>query len=347
MSNAETEMLRESIDRLTEGERVPAGLADRAFGHYRQRRTALRAAAATGTAVLAAAGTFAAVTAGPGAAPSIASGARPGSVHRAAAGLSAQTTAFVSVRAERALAAVQRGNLVEEIHTVGHNYPLGLVQVRVLHEHGNTYRLIEQSGATATQADSWYYRGQLREKGLDTMGRVLFDATSTTSQSPAGRRTVMKISGMGADYTSKTWWHAAAQFSLPAPSKQAPCKSAYLPPPVGSQINWAAEIRAALSCGHLRLAGHGQIGTVRAIKLVSAKVDGPYSETLWVNPVSYLPMRMTYHWLDRRAEGPGTLTSDFTWVRPTPANLGLLRATVPAGFRHTHGSGLPVPGMGI
>jgi len=90
----------------------------------------------------------------------------------------------------------------------------------------------------------------------------------------------------------------------------------------------AAEIRAALSCGRYRLAGHGQVGTVRAIKLVSEKVNGPYTETLWVDPSTYLPVRLTWHWLDHRAQGPGTLTGDFRWVRPTEANLGaLLRKT--------------------
>lgn len=343
MDNAETELLRESIDRLTQDAQVPAGLAERVFQRNRQRKIALRAGAATSAAVLAAAGLVTAVTAGPSAAPGIASG----TAHKAVSRLSAKNMAYVSARAEHALATAQRDDLIEEIHTVGHNYPLGLVQVRVLRERGNTYRVIMQSGATATQADTWYYRGQLREQGLDTMGKVLFDASSTTSQSPAGQRTLMKISGMGADYTAKTWWHAATQLSLPAAPKQAPCTSAYLPPPVGSPINWPAAIRAGLSCGHLRIAGHEQVGTVRAIKLVSVKVDGPYSVDLAVDPVSYLPLRMTWNWLDHRAQGPGSLSAAFTWARPTPANLGSLRVQVPGGFRHVHGNGLPVPGIGM
>jgi hypothetical protein len=35
------------------------------------------------------------------------------------------------------------------------------------------------------------------------------------------------------------------------------------------------------------------------------------------------------------------------WARPTSANLGSLRVTVPDGFRHTHTGGLPVPGIGL
>jgi hypothetical protein len=45
--------------------------------------------------------------------------------------------------------------------------------------------------------------------------------------------------------------------------------------------------------------------------------------TLWVNPTTYLPVRFTV----------GPLQNDFQWLRPTPANLALLRVPVPAGFR--------------
>jgi hypothetical protein len=66
MSTDIADLLQETIDRLTEGERVPGGLAERAFRRHRQRRLALGAAAATGTAVAAAAAVFvaAAMTAG-------------------------------------------------------------------------------------------------------------------------------------------------------------------------------------------------------------------------------------------------------------------------------------------
>jgi hypothetical protein len=66
MSDTETELLRASIDRLTQDERPPAGLAGRAFRRHRQRAIALRAAAA-GTAVVAAGALATAVL--PGAAP--------------------------------------------------------------------------------------------------------------------------------------------------------------------------------------------------------------------------------------------------------------------------------------
>jgi hypothetical protein len=254
----------------------------------------------------------------------------------------------VSGHTERALAAAQQGNLVEQIHTVGQNYPLGLTQVLSFPINGGgTGHLVKQAGPTASQENIWSYRGQLREQGLDPAGQPVFDATSTTSQSPAGSRTVMSVSGTGADYTSRTWWHSSLQLSLPAAAGPTACASAFLPAPVGTTLDWAAAIRTALSCGHFQVAGHEQVGPVNAIKLVSAKVNGPYKETLWVDPSTYLPVRVTWNWLDPRAQGPGTLTGDFRWVQPTQANLGALQVAVPDGFRQVHAGGLPVPGINL
>jgi hypothetical protein len=146
--------------------------------------------------------------------------------------------------------------------------------------------------------------------------------------------------------TSRTWWHGALQLSLPAAGPDA-CQEAFLPPPVGTTLDWAAEIRTALSCGHFQLAGHEQIGTADAVKLVSVKVNGPYTVTLWVDPSTYLPVRLIWNWLDPRAQGPGTLTGDFQWVKLTQDNLSALRVPVPSGFTQAAKGGLPVPGINL
>jgi hypothetical protein len=355
MSSTETKLLHDSIDRLTQDERLPAGLAGRAFRRHRQRRVALRAAAA-GTAVVAA-GVIATVAL-PGAAPRAGHQGPPAQAGAAAQTRAAQTraaqtpatltAAYVSSQTERALAAAQRENLVEEIHTVGQNYPLGLTQVLSFHlDGGGTGHVVEQAGPTASQENIWSYRGQLREQGLDAAGKPVFDASSTTAQSPAGRRTVMNVSGTGVDYTSRTWWRSSLQLSLPAAAGPDACKSAFLPPPVGTTLDWAAQIRTALSCGHFQMAGHEQIGPADAIKLVSVKVNGPYTVTLWVDPSTYLPVRLIWNWLDPRAQGPGTLTGDFQWAGPTQDNLAGLRVTVPSGFTRAAKGGLPVPGINL
>jgi hypothetical protein len=349
MSNTETDLLHDSIDRLTQDERLPAGLAGRAFRRHHQRRIALRAAAAAGTAVIAGAGMFAAV-ARPGAAPAaaVAGPARQAPAGATAPTSAALTAAYVSSHTQQALAAAERANLIQEIHTVGQNYPLGLTQVLTFPINGGgTGHAVEQAGPTASQENIWSYRGQLREQGLDAAGKPLFDASSTTTQTAAGPRTVLNVSGTGVDYTSRTWWHDALQLSLPAAAGPDACKSAFLPPPVGTTLDWAAQIRTALSCGHFQLAGHERVGPADAVKLVSVKTDGPYTVTLWVDPSTYLPVRLIWNWLDPRAQGPGTLTGDFQWVKPTQDNLGTLRVPVPSGFTQAAKGGLPVPGINL
>jgi hypothetical protein len=50
--------------------------------------------------------------------------------------------------------------------------------------------------------------------------------------------------------------------------------------------------------------------------------------TLWVNATTFLPVRVTVSgWLI-----PGRTTTDFGWLKPTPANLAMLRVKVPAGL---------------
>jgi hypothetical protein len=154
----------------------------------------------------------------------------------------ALTAAYVSSHTRQALAAAERANLIEQFHSVGQNYPLGLTQVLTVHLHdGGTGHVVEQAGPTASQENIWSYRGQLREQGLDAAGKPLFDASSTTTQTPAGSRTVLNVSGTG----------------------------------------------------------------------------------------------------------PGTLTGDFQWVKPTPDNLGTLRVPVPSGFAQAAKGGLPVPGINL
>src|SRR5437764_6856021 len=117
MSSTETDLLHDSIDRLTQDQHLPAGLAGRAFRRHRQRKIALRAAAAAGTAVIAGAGMFATV-ARPGAAPAA---AVAGPAGQAPAGAAASTSAappsatltaaYVSSHTQQALAAAERANL--------------------------------------------------------------------------------------------------------------------------------------------------------------------------------------------------------------------------------------------
>jgi hypothetical protein len=81
----------------------------------------------------------------------------------------------------------------------------------------------------------------------------------------------------------------------------------------------------------IRLAGHGAM---------------PHT-TLWVDPATYLPVRLTTEVQALRAHPTrkafnttATVTVDYRWLAPTRANLTVLTAPIPKGFTLAE---LPLP----
>lgn len=103
--------------------------------------------------------------------------------------------------------------------------------------------------------------------------------------------------------------------------------------------SWTRIIRAGLACGMFTVAGRQWVDGVDAIKLAG---HPPAAGTaIWVDPRSYLPVRLTGQvQLSVGGTGrqpTGTLTIDFRWLPPTKANLAELTAPIPAGFREVSG----------
>jgi Sigma-70, region 4 len=71
-------------------------------------------------------------------------------------------------------------------------------------------------------------------------------------------------------------------------------------------------------------------GSPLAIELTS-RPDSPISETVWVSPGTYLPVRVVI----RIAPGLPVLqqTADIIWLPATAQNLAKLTVPIPAGFR--------------
>jgi hypothetical protein len=92
----------------------------------------------------------------------------------------------------------------------------------------------------------------------------------------------------------------------------------------------ARALHTAIACGTLTDAGRQSVNGIEAIKLTS-RAGSPISETIWVDPGTYLPVRVVI----RSAGGfPVTQqTADITWLPPTAQNLAKLTAPIPAGFR--------------
>jgi hypothetical protein len=98
-----------------------------------------------------------------------------------------------------------------------------------------------------------------------------------------------------------------------------------------SSLPAARALRNAISCGTLAVAGRQRIDGSQAIELTSRR-NSLISETIWVRPGTYLPVRMVV----RSAPGmPEALqqTANITWLPPTAQNLAKLTVPIPAGFR--------------
>jgi hypothetical protein len=89
----------------------------------------------------------------------------------------------------------------------------------------------------------------------------------------------------------------------------------------------ATALHTAVSCGSLVVAGRQTVGGTETIKLTS-RTGSPLSETIWVSPSTYLPVRVV-----ARAALGLQQTADFTWLQPTAQNLAKLAVPIPAGFR--------------
>ena len=278
----------------------PADTTARAGGPgVSRRRLALRAAA----------GAAAALTAG---AVALVAVIVPGAGHNSSGG-PANDTAYVVKRVYSALSAAGPGMVAQMTVTT---------------------RSATGSGGTTstTTAEEWSYDDRWRAVTYSAAGHHLYDE----GFSSASAYTVVS-------YRTRTW---ARQRGSGRPAKLAPgtrrCGQAVAPLPLpqpglpgGLSAGWqpatvADALRAAVSCGTLAVAGRQRVDAVTAIKLTS-RPDSVISETVWVSPGTYLPVRVVI----RPAAGQQEpwQTADIAWLPPTAQNLARLTVPIPAGFR--------------
>jgi len=318
MSTDLQDLLRDGLDRLTAGASVPDGLVGRAQQRNRQRRTRNRAAIAAGTALAAAAAVTVSLTI---------TQTRPSSVP-----VHTQTIADVATRTEQALAtAVDQGKAILVTRMSGRNMPFGLIALGpqgVLGNPSPTQRLPGAHAAvTAQHLESWTYRGLYLQEGFSAAGRLVF----VNANGPIRLRSGKQVPGnYGAAYPVQIRWRSVfAGVSGPAPVLT--CQNV-----PSAYPNWRASIIKALSCGLFRLAGRQYVDGVDAMTLVEKPQYGS-RVTLWVNPATYLPVRLSA----TLPGGPGReqqVVTDFRFLPPTRGNLAALhaavrRAPIPATFR--------------
>ena len=290
------ERLHTDMDRATTEVRLPPGLALRAYRSNRRRQVRIRAAAAVGTATVLAAGAFA-VSASTGAAGS---------------GGQYQTTSYVVARVERALAAPSLTNIVEYHRTV---FPAGFILQPIP---GGMAGLGTGNSPPVGYTVDWWYHAAERVSAYTATGRLVFNVGFTYG-------TDVKTT-TAALYGSRTWWTAqTGETAAPAPPAASCVPGERIQLQVGAGNGWPAFIKGQLACGNYTVTGRQEVNGVEAIELSG----NSGLLTLWVNPATYLPVRLES---GPPGQDAGQTQTNFEWLAPTQANLAQLKLSVPAGF---------------
>ncbi len=201
-----------------------------------------------------------------------------------------------------------------------------------------TARVTAASGGGKT-AEEWSFGGQWRAVTYSAAGRPVYDAGVNAAA-------VYTVVG----YKARAWARRAGAGEL-APQLPSVLGRGLLPSGLGpglrsgSPVTVPGFLRHAVSHGSLAEAGRQRVDGIEAIKLTSPP-GSLLSETIWVSPRTYLPVRVT----TRPVPGQPGLgqTADITWLPPTGHNLAKLTVPVPGGFRKLPLAEVtgPSPGLG-
>lgn len=315
-------LLGEGLDRLTADARVPAGMAGQVLARRRRRRgaryatAAAAAAAVTAIAVAAAAGglTGPAVTA-----RARAAGGPPATGH-------ALATAYVVRRVENALANDDQ------------------VMRETISDAPNSGSSAFFDGQLTYESVTWAYQGRNHTEFRGARGQL---------QGSTGTGIVNgKLQGVQVDYIRHEWMLTPGMLS--GAPVNACTKAGFLEAPGDADTNWPSLIVRTLACGGYRMTGYAQIGGVQTITITGSRTleVGPgrsghvtITDTLFVNPATYLPVRIT-----QSSAGPGLrgspTSAGIQWLRPTAANRARASVTVPCGYQQiSWASGKPVSGQ--
>jgi len=339
------DLLRQGMERFTADLRAPAGLTGRA-ARRRRRRLARRSV-----------GAAAALAAG---AVAVAAVVVPGAGDISTRGRITQS-AYVLRRVDSALSAAEPGAIAQ-------------MTVRTLIATGD--------GKTRTvTAEEWSDGGRWRSVTFSSAGRPFYDQGGSASS-------VYTV----VSYLKHTWGRqylrAGNPIIGPRSGSHISLSRGYsvpggcvfpgsllfrsgLPgmrPSTGAlPATVARDLRTAISCGALRVAGRERLDGVEAIKLRSTR-KSPVTETVWASPSSYLPLRVVArmapgHPISAPAAEVVQQTADISWLPPTTQDLARLAVAIPAGFRRVplikvlapllqnlvpgqSPSGVSVPGLG-
>lgn len=290
------ELLREGMERFTDGVTAPAGLVQ-AAGRRRRRRLAIRATVACATAAVTAVAAFAVTSA----------------VNQPAIGPArAREMAYVISKVRHALA---------EQHLVYRG------------------RTIATFGTAST---TWVYGARSRWVEYNPDGTPYSaDGTAVVG----GKHLSVYVLYPDRRWTGSPGWQAAP---VSACSVTGALEMGGIPVPTD---HWSSFISQTLACGAASVTGHVVIDGVPTTKItgkpVTVRLRGGEARavhekwaratwTLYVNPKTFLPVRVTGATETFGGSGGHTRYSTVTnvqWLPPTAANIAKALVTIPAGFQ--------------
>jgi hypothetical protein len=298
MSTDVEELLRDGMERFTAGVQAPAGLA-RSAGQLHRRRLTVRAAVAC---------TAAAVTAA--AAIAVTSVTRSTPARTGDGGV--RTVAYVVRKVESALAGqhlVYRG---------------------------------QTTASAGTPSITWVYGPRSQWVEFGTNGQP-YSAEGTALI--GGKRVSVYLI-----YPDRKWMGSPGWGTRPASACSATgaLEMGGIPIPTA---HWSNFINQTLACGAATVTGHVLIDGMETTKItgrpVMVRLSAGYARTvhekwararwtLYVNPRTYLPVRIAGATATFGGPGAATLyraVTNVRWLPPTTANIAHTLVTVPAGFQ--------------
>jgi hypothetical protein len=158
-----------------------------------------------------------------------------------------------------------------------------------------------------------------------------------------------KLEGVQVDYIEHQWGLLSGYLSTGPVNA---CRSPVWLLATGESTNWPSLIRRTLACGRYKMAGYALIGGAVTIKMTGSWVipavpSSPattITDTLFVTPSTYLPVRITQSTAVPGLRG-SLNSADLQWLQPTAANRARASVTIPCGYQQiSWPSGKPISG---
>jgi len=311
--NTEVEdLLRDGMERFTENVSAPAGLAQ-AAGALHRRRVAIRATLASGGAAAVAVSAVIAVVA--------VAGARSGR---------AQTVAYLTSQVRQAVASE---NMVYVGRTTS-TYGPSTVWAYGKQSQWVEYWPTADGNQVVNGQRQWTFPPQYRGQAYSAEGTA---------------RVGGKLMGAYVIYPDQKY-----NLSRQLPTQGSACTATgglELGGPAVVGVNWKSFIEEMLACGAASETGRVRVDGVETTRISGKPVTvklGPGEGravrekwvtvrwALYVNPATYLPIRIEGSTKTYGGAAGATLSSEVTnvqWLRPTKANIAKTLVTIPPGFQ--------------